>query len=173
MRNLLPVTKSALSKGEVVFAGLVEIDLPVPIFATDYQRALSYDAKSFLTNTGLNNVPDIKQEFALSASTYSLVFDDSSSELLSLVANNDVHGARLNIHIAIISAVDDSIVEVIPSVYRGYLENPVPLDNARIKLEFKNHLGNFEKTAGRRTSSASQQRHYDGDRGFNIVGLQG
>ena len=172
MRNLLSATKTALAKGEVVFAALVELDLPTPIFATDYQRALSYDAKSFLTSTGLKDVPDIKQEFALSASSYSLVFNDDTSELLSMAANSDVHGAQLDIHVVIISTVDDSIIEVIPSVYRGYLENPVPLDNARMKFEFKNHLSSFEKTAGRRTSSASQQRHYKDDRGFDLVGLQ-
>jgi hypothetical protein len=169
MRNLLPATKLALGKGEVVFSALVEIDFPTPIYATDYQRVLSYDSKSFLTSSGLKEVPDIKQEFALSASSYSLVFNDDTNELLSMVANNNVHGARLDVHLVIISADDDSIIQVVPSVYRGYLENPVPLDNSRIKFEFKNHLSKLEKTSGRRTNSASQQRHFEGDRGFDLV----
>jgi len=168
MRNI-PQAALDILAGEcpAVFA-LIQLQTPTPICATNCHRIIEHNGISYRSDTGLQEFPAVNQEFTLNAAGVSLSFADDTQSLISMALNNDVFDSQLDIHIAILSPVDDSVVHVIESVYRGYLSEPQPTDHG-ITFTFKNHLAKFEKTAGRRTNSPSQQRFYPNDIGLDII----
>ncbi len=168
MRNLLPATEAALEAGSAIIYSLVEINTSTPIFATDAHRAVEYSGEVYRTDTGMGKPPKITQEFSLSAGTMALTFSDVNDAYLAMAQAGGVYNAQLDIHFVVLSTVDDSTLEVIPSVARGYLHKPEPL-RKQVKFVFKNHMLKFDKTAGRRTNSASQQRLYPNDMGFENI----
>jgi hypothetical protein len=165
MRNLLPATAAALEAGSAIIYSLVKINTPTPIFATDAHRKINHLGEVYRTDTGMGKLPNITQEFSLSAGTIALTFSDIDDAYLAMSQNDGIYNAQLDIHFAVLSTVDDSTLEVIPSVARGYLHQPDPM-RKRMKFVFKNHMHKFSKTAGRRTNIASQNRFYPDDKGF-------
>lgn len=168
MRNLLPETQAALSAGSAIIYSLVEIRTPTPILATDAHRKIEYAGEIYRTDTGMGKLPRITQEFSLSAGTISLVFSDADDGYLASATHPNFYNSQLDIHFAVLSLDDDSVLQVIPSVARGYLHKPEPL-RKQMKLVFKNHMFKFDKTAGRRTNSESQQRFFADDMAFENV----
>lgn len=168
MRNLLPETLAALEAGSVIVYSLVQINLPVPIFATDAHRSIGYDGEVYRAYVGMDKLPRITQEFSLSAGTIPLSFSDVDDVYLAMAQASDVYGAQLDIHFAVLNTENDSILQVIPSVARGYLHKLEPL-RKKMKFVFKNHMHKFDKTAGRRTNSESQQRFFPNDMAFENV----
>jgi hypothetical protein len=168
MRNLLPATVAALEAGSAIIYSLVEIKTPTPIFATDAHRKITFGGEVYRTDTGMGKLPRITQEFSLSAGTLSLTFADTNDAYLAMSQLAGIYNAQLDIHFAVLSIDDDSVLEVIQSVARGYLHKPEPLKK-QVRFVFKNHMFKFDKTAGRRTNSASQQRYYPDDMGFENI----
>ena len=168
MRNLLPETEAALEAGSAIIYSLVEIRTPTPILATNAHREIQYANETFKVDAGLGKLPTVTQEFSLSAGTMTLPFSDSDNAYLAMSQNPNIYNSQLDIHFVVLSLDDDSVLEVIPSVARGYL-NDIKPGHYKIDFEFKNHMHKFSKTAGRRTNSPSQNRFYPDDKGFDIL----
>lgn len=166
MRNFLPETVVALAADCAVVYSLIEIRTPTPIFATNGHRKIEHAGEVYQVDTGLEKLPMITQEFSLSASSLSVSFSDVDNVLLAAAQNSNLYGAQLDIHIVALNTETDATLEVIPSVYRGYLDEVKPGDR-KITFGFKNHMNKFTKTAGRRTNSPSQNRFYPDDKGFD------
>ena len=165
MRSIPQAALDILSGDVVPLFALINIQTPTPILATNCHRDIEHLGVNYSPDIGVIGIPQIKQEFSLSASSISLTFSDSTQELLSMAANSNIYDAQIDIHIAVLSPIDDSTVHVIESIYRGYLFEIKP-GNHQLTLEFQNHMAKFDKTAGRRTNSVSQNRFYPNDKGF-------
>ncbi len=161
-----PAPVDAAFNGErgSVFA-LVHINTPTPILATNCHRELGYNAEVFRTDTGLLKIPTITQEFSVSASTISLTFSDVDNSYLASAMAGNILNKQLDIHLAVLDPDTDDLLHVIPSIYRGYLDDTKP-GKHQVTFEFKNHMHKLDKTAGRRTNSPSQNRFYPNDKAF-------
>lgn len=168
MRNLPQAAIDALASDVVVLSALVQLDLPTPIYASTAQ-VISWNGNTYRPDTGLISVPDITQDFNLSANSLTLTFADASEQILSSARQNGYADAQLDIHIAIINPADYSVLHVIPSVYRGYCEELQPSDTAKTSFTFKNHMHKFDRKAGRKTNTPSQQRYYEHDNTFDQI----
>lgn len=168
MRDINNAATLSLESDRVSIFALVMIQTPIPILATNCHRELTYSNETYRTDTGLLKLPVINQEFSLSASTLSLNFSDASDNYLAMAMANNLLNAQLDIHLAILDADTDELIQVIPSVARGYLDDIKPGKHT-VTFEFKNHMHKFTKTAGRRTNSPSQNRFYPDDHGFDVL----
>lgn len=168
MRSI-PSSADALLNGDrgSVFA-LIHIQTPTPILATNCHREIGFDSQVFRTDSGLLKVPVITQEFSVSASTISLTFSDVDDAYLAMAMASNILNKQLDIHLAVFDPDTDELDYVIPSIYRGYLNDTRPGIH-QVTFEFKNHMHNFSKTAGRRTNSASQNRFYPNDKGLENI----
>lgn len=59
-------------------------------------------------------------------------------------------------------------------LFKGYISSASFLlntqESATVSIEVQNHLGDFEREAGRYTNESSQGRYYPGDRGLQYAG---
>jgi hypothetical protein len=168
MRSNPPNVESLLAGDRASVFALIHIQTPTPILATNCHRDLEYNGQVFKTDTGLLKVPVITQEFIVSASSVSITFSDSNDAYLAMALANNILNKQLDIHIAIIDPETDELDYVIPSICRGYLDDTKPGIH-QVTFEFKNHMHNFSKIAGRRTNSASQNRFYPSDKGLENI----
>lgn len=166
MRNLPPSAITALQADLVTIAALVQFQLPGGSVNSSTAQQVIYSGTTFRADTGLMDVPDISQDFALSASTINLKYADSDGALEAAALASGYFEARLDIHIAIFNSETLQLLHVIPSVYRGYCDDLQPGKGA-VTFSFKNHATRFDRKKGRRTNDASQHRFYPGDPGFN------
>lgn len=168
MRHITSAASQSLESDKVSIFALVIIQTPTPIIATNCHREIEYNNETYSPNTGLLKLPVISQEFSLSASTVSLSLSDVSDSYLSMAMNSNLLNSQLDIHLAILNADTDELLQVIPSVYRGYLDDTNPGKHA-VTFSFKNHMHKFTKTAGRKTNSPSQNRFFPADKGLDIL----
>jgi hypothetical protein len=168
MRSIPIQTDSLLDGDRATVFALIHIKTPTPILATNCHRDLGFNDQVFKTDTGLLKVPLITQEFSVSASSVSITFSDFNDAYLAMALENNISYKQLDIHIAILNPETDEIDYIIPSIYRGYLDDTKPGIH-QVTFEFKNHMHNFSKVAGRRTNSASQNRFYPSDQGFENI----
>jgi hypothetical protein len=165
MRSIPTQTDCLLNGDRATVFVLIHIKTPTPILATNCHRDLGFNDQVFKTDTGLLKVPFITQEFSVSASSVSITFSDSDDTYLAMALENNILHNQLDIHIAILDPETDELNHIIPSIYRGYLDDTKPGIH-QVTFEFKNHMHKFSKAAGRRTNSASQNRFYPDDKGF-------
>lgn len=168
MRNFPQAVTDALASGHVELRALVQLQLSTPIYACTGQQ-ITYAGNVYTPDSGLEDVPDISQDFVLSSSSMTLTFSDVTDTLLALAVSGGYSGAQLDIHIAVLNPADMSLLHVIPSVYRGYCEDLQPSETGKVAFSFANHMHRFDRTAGRRTNTSSQQRFFPADNGFEQV----
>jgi hypothetical protein len=168
MRELSSAAVSALASGTADIMPLVSINLSTPVYAST-MIDIGYNGVVYLQNTGLKSVPDITQDFVLSASSISIEFADPGNMIFGSAYYGGYHGARVDIHLAIINSDDYSLLHVINSIYRGYIDDVQPGTNGATTLTVKNHAYKFDRVAGRKTNTASQQRWYPADPTFDKI----
>jgi hypothetical protein len=165
MRSLPAQADAALDADRISVFALIHIQTPTPILATNCHRELEFNNEIFKTDTGLIKIPTITQEFSVSASSISLTFSDVDDGYLAMAMASNILNKQLDIHLAVLDPDTDELIDVIPSTYRGYLDDTKP-GIKQVTFEFKNHMHKFDKTSGRRTNSASQNRFYPDDKCF-------
>lgn len=168
MRNLPSSAITALQADLVTIAALVQFQLPGGAVNSSTAQQVVYNGTTYRADTGVADVPDIVQDFNLSASTISLKYADADGLLESAAITGGYFDSQLDIHIAIFNSETLQLLHVIPSVYRGYCDDLQP-GKSEVTFTFKNHAHRFDRKAGRKTNNASQHRYYPDDAGFNQI----
>lgn len=161
---------SALESGSFEMCHLVYLGISTGLYSTDHYNPINdgpttYDASEYLLEVGS---PSESQDLRVNSLT--LVFSNVGTTYLAAFLNNDWVNRQATIKRAVISQgliVGDPLV-----VFDGKISGfQVSEDSGRSELSVSvaSHWADFQKKAGRRTNSNSQQFYFSGDLGFEYA----
>lgn len=151
-------------------------------YLTDFARDLDYD-----NGGGINTYLSVGHFLSFSGVTESIGFEiNGVSIILSAVDKSfiaefltyDYIDQETVIHKGFINASDGSVIGVIRDFFNGRInsvETEEDPESGRHELiaEASSHFVDFERKAGRHTTTAEQELFFSGDKGFDYVGVTG
>lgn len=156
------------------YCHLVQIDFNGgTVRLTDAGYDMTYSGNTFLANGQLLDVDDIKETSDLRVNEIGITLTAVTQSLLAILLQNSQIGREVTISRAYI---DDTTGQPI--------NNPIPLTTSQIsgfavstssqgesslQLKIASEFADWERTTGRRTTEASQQKIYPNDRGMEFA----
>lgn len=166
-RGLSAGAITALGAGNVEFYHLVRMDFSTPLYYTTAPYDITYDGDVYLSHVVLMKVPDIAESLDIKPGAINIGLSGATASvhalLLSESKNVDVYIYR---HII---SVPETVL-----LFKGFTDKFSVKEDLRgstttVDLTVSNHWSNWEASAGRSLSDASQQNRYPGDLGMEYL----
>ena len=125
-----------------------------------------YSANGFLQNMG-----SINESSKLTIGSIDLVLSGVNQAMISDLLNYGHLNKKITIQRAYINATTNALIEAI-SIFSGRVDGMQisdTNDKSEITLTVSNHWSDFNRKAGRKTSSNSQQQYFPDDKGYDYI----
>lgn len=139
---------------------------------TDAGRDIEYSGNTFLANGQILDVDDIKETSDVRVNELGITVTIADLALLAIMLQNNQFGRT----IVIDRAYFDDVGAVIPDPIRlttlrisGISTSTSPQGDSQMQIKVASDYADWERTAGRRTTDASQQDIYPGDKGLEFA----
>lgn len=174
MRDLHPDTLAAL-KTDHYRATLLKLDfIPTPIYLTDCVIDIEYAGNTYLANGKFLGLGNVKQDIDIKVSNVNVTLDAVENSLVSIMLNNSQNSREVSVSTVILNKNYDIVGE--PIAMQSLIVNGTPKisddrkgGKAIITQALSTEFANWSKTNGRRTTTASQQKHFPNDTGFDFA----
>lgn len=171
MINLDPAILAALDNN-TEYCHLVEFDFtPTPLRLTDAPFNVSDVGVTYLGNGLLTALDDVNAKVELTVGTIKIGLSGVDQTVISLLLNN----SQINRPVSIKRAYLNNSGGLLGSpleIWTGYItgKNISEGRSASVSLSCASEWADYQKTIGRRTTAASQHKHFPNDSGLDFVG---
>lgn len=153
---------------------LVQVHFSDGVFyMTDAGRAVEWDGNIYLAYGHTLNFSNIKETAQLLVNTVTAEISAVDQQFVSAYLSKNYLDRTVKIYRAFFDG-DNKLVAQPLSIFTGRMDAPVLEEDpdtgkSVIQVTAANHFVDFERTAGRRTNTTSQQLFYPGDKGFKFA----
>ncbi len=171
-RAMTAAMKTEFAKGSFRQAHLLDLMFSTPIYITDHVIDTAWNSNTYTAGGHLIdfNPPAEASEVRMARTKLHLSGVDQAYTALFLT------NAYIDVRVLFRLALFDSSNAIIADpalLWEGRIEG-WDLDEtdkiSRLSVDIASHWSDFEKVNGRRTNTASQDRHFTGDLGFESAG---
>jgi hypothetical protein len=178
-RNIKPALQTKLADRRVFVCDLIELHLQTPLFFTTTNINLNYNSPTspdsseteYLAQGQFLGYGRINESADLRVGTLELTFTAVDSTMVAVIFNNVYINKRVVIYRAILDAdysfTDNDVFLTFDGFITGYNINEEDR-SATLVLECSSQFADFERTNGRRSNPASQNREFPNDRGMDF-----
>ena len=178
-RSLDSSLETKLANSSLFSADLIELHLSTPLYFTTTNIDIDYDsatAPDTGTNTYLSQgqflfFGNITEASDLRVGQLDLTFTAVDTTTLALLLNNDYMNKRVVIYRAVLDSeynfTANDIYTIFDGRIMGYSINE-GTDTATVIVTVASQFADFQRTNGRKTNPASQQRYFSGDKGLDF-----
>ena len=152
-------------------AFLVKIEFTTPVYLTDANHSIAYGGNTYLGNGVLTGLDAINEKAEVSTDELRIQFSGANQSIITAVLANQQINRFVTIYRAYLSGA--SIIDNPIEVWKGRItSNSISDGNgeATVQLTVGSEWADFEKIIGRRTTTASQQKHFSTDVGLEFAG---
>ena len=125
----------------------------------------------FTANSFLQGMGAITESSKLTIGSIDLVLSGVNQTIISDLLNNGHLNKKVTIQRAYINSSTNALIEAI-SIFSGRVDGMQINDSdekSEISLTVSNHWSDFNRKAGRKTTSNSQQQYFPADKGFDFI----
>ena len=161
---------SELAKGAFVMAHLVKFELNVDYLFTDAMQDITDNTQTYLANGFLLGIDTISEKASVTSGSLSIQISGQNQAIISDVLNYGHLHRKVTIRRAFLDVNNDVISSI--GLFTGRVEDlsiEDSQDDSVLDFGIANHWADFERVAGRQTSTASQERFFAGDKGFEFA----
>jgi len=169
----LPAGIQAAILTDHIFAHLIKLDLtPTPIFLTEANHSISFGGDTYLGNGILSVIEAVNLRSEVSTGELRIEFSGADQTIIQSVLANQQINRIVTINKAFLngSTIIDTPIEIWSGLITGHSIADERGGEATIQLTVASEWADFEKTIGRRTTLASQQKFFPNDKGFEFAG---
>lgn len=170
-RNINSLTKAELAKDSYRLATLIEFSFDTPIKITDYGSTIvDGTLGTFISGSHLLGISDVSETATLKGNTITVTLSGVDQAYIQIMLD----GGNINKRFKMWKAtMNDSgaIIGAAFMVYEGMIVSYAITDgeeDSEITIEVASHWTDFERVAGRKTNSNSQNTYYLNDRGMDF-----
>jgi len=170
-RSINSTTKSELLKDSYRLATLMEFDFSTPIKITDYgQTIVDATYGTFVSSGHILEITDISETASLKGNKITVNLSGVDQSYIQIMLS----GTNINKKFRMLKATLDENGSVIGApfvVYEGLIVGYAISDSddsSEIGIEVASHWTDFERVAGRKTNSNSQNTYFPNDRGMDF-----
>lgn len=171
MTTVTAEVQAALESQDHEYCHLIEMSLNgATVRLTESGVDIDYLGNTFLGNGSLLDIDDIKSTADLRVNEVGITFSISDQALLSLLLSNNQIGREIVIFRAYTNnsvVIPDPIVLVFGQV-SGFVTD-TSLSDSVAQIKMSGPFADWGQEAGRRTTEASQQKEFIGDRGMEFA----
>ena len=169
-RGIDAATITALASGSFQMATLIQMDFSSTIRITDWDRDVTALSTQWASSEDLLSIDAVEETGELRVNEIDLQFSGVSQSYISIMLNTDYVNTPVRIWKAIMqnSAVVGQPIEM----FQGYIttmELAETETDSVVTMSVASHWKDFEKTSGRRTNPANQQRFFPNDKGLDFT----
>jgi hypothetical protein len=161
---------SALESDSFEMCHLVYLGISTGLYSTDYFSEISYGAYTYDASEYLLEVGSPTESQDLRVNSLTLVFSNVGQTYLSAFLNNDWLNRNATIQKAVIQ--NGTVVGTPIMAFSGKISGFQVSETgstSELSVSISSHWADFQKKAGRRTNSNSQQFYFSGDLGFEYA----
>lgn len=170
-RSINASTKSELAKDGFRLATLYVIELAQVVRITDYGvQIVDGTLGTFVPSSHLIEGISVKETASIKSNKITFTMSGVDQAYISAMMSQNNINNTFDVYRATIDA-NGSIIGAPFMVYSGIIVGYAISDSdtsSEIALDIASHWTDFEKTSGRKTNSASQNRYFPDDRGMEF-----
>ena len=178
-RNLDSSVQDALTQSKILSADLIEIHFDTPVYYTNANLDISYDS-STAPHTGANiylaqgqflEFGNVKESGSITVNTLDISFTAVDLTTIGLVMNNNYIDKRVVLYRVIFDTTGEFNSNKVFQFFDGRItawKISEAQETATLTIQCASQFADFEKTAGRTTSIASQQLFFSNDKGMEF-----
>lgn len=171
-RGLSASMLTEIQKPTVRMAHLLKIQTSTPILLTNHYRNLAFNSENYLANGDLLNVPIIRENLNIKSNIVSFVLTSANQSYLSQFLTENPTNSKVTLWIAFIDSTSTIVADPI-EIFAGYVDDweckeDSTSQRSSISVNAASIWVDFEKVAGRKTNSSSQNIYFPTDSGFEF-----
>ena len=178
-RNLDSSVQDALTQSKILSADLIEIHFDTPVYYTNANLDISYDsitapdsgANSYLAQGQFLEFGNVKESGSITVNTLDISFTAVDLTTIGLVMNNNYIDKRVVLYRVIFDSSGEFNGNKVFQIFDGRItawKISEAQETATLTIQCASQFADFEKTAGRTTSIASQQIFFNNDKGMEF-----
>jgi hypothetical protein len=169
-RGLDAATLTEIAKSQITTAHLIDIVFDTPAYITDHSRNVTYNSNLYISGGDLIDFGPVSETSDLRVSAVQMQLTGVSNTYRQLLLSGDHIDRQIIIRRAIFNTNDaliDNPVVIRDGRIQGFdiLET---LTSSIVTIDIASHMADFQKTAGRRTNSHSQNIFFPNDTGMEF-----
>lgn len=160
----------ALESDSFDMAHLVYLGIGSGLYSTDYGHEITYSNNTYDASEYLLEVGQPSESQDLRVNSLSLTYSNVGTSYVGAFLNNDWINRQATIARAVL--LNGSIVGTPITIFDGKISSFTINENkteSDLSVQISSHWADFQKKAGRRTNSNSQQFFFSGDLGFEYA----
>jgi len=178
-RNLDSTIQDALAQTRILSADLIEIHFDAAVYFTNANIDIRYDSPT-APDTGTNvylaqgqflEFGNVKESGSITVNTLDISFTAVDLTTVGLVLNNNYIDKRVVLYRCIFDTTGKFNTTKVFQFFDGRItawKIAEAQETATITIQCASQFADFEKTAGRTTSVASQQLFFNNDKGMEF-----
>lgn len=169
-RTVSSAMLTALESDSFEMAHLVYLGVGSGLYSTDYNHQITYSNNTYEASEYLLDVGQPSESQDLRVNSLQLTYSSVGSSYLGAFLNNDWINRQATIARAVLS--NGSIVGTPITIFDGKISSFAISENkteSDLTVTIASHWADFQKQAGRKTNSNSQQFFFSGDLGFQYA----
>lgn len=172
-RGLSAAMLTEIAKPNVRMAHLLKIELSTPALLTNHYRDLTFNSETYLANGALTKIPTVKDSLQIKSNIIPFELTSANQAYMSMFLTENPTNAKLTLWAAFVDETSTILADPIEA-FAGYVDDwesseNIETNDSSIVLNAASIWGDFEKMAGRKTNSPSQQIYYPDDSGFEFA----
>lgn len=169
-RSIDSQTIAALANDSFEMATLIQFDFDSVVRITDWNRDVTALSSQWVSSAELVGVDTIRETGEIRINEVDIEFSGVSQYWISIMLNTDYINTKTRIWKAIM--VDGVVVGQPIEMFQGFItsmEFAEQDEESTVVLSVASHWKDFDKTSGRKTNPASQQRFFPNDEGMEFT----
>ena len=178
-RSLDSTIQDALTQKKILTADLIEIHFDTAVYFTNANIDIRFDSAT-APDTGTNTYTaqgqflefgNVKESGNITVNTLDISFTAVDLTTVGLVLNNNYIDKRIVLYRAIFDSTGEFNSSKVFQFFDGRItawKIAEAQETATLTIQYASQFADFEKTAGRTTSVASQQIFFSGDKGMEF-----
>ena len=171
-RTLTAAVKTEIAKGQVSTRLIVDLMLSTPVYLTNHDRNITWNSNTYQAGGGYLRLADAPRESGeVRVNTVIMELEGVSATWRSLLLAGGHMDNQVIVRRVFLDSADALIanpVIILDGRMAGYNYKEGGASSL-VTVAVASHWADFEKTAGRRTNTHSQQLHFSDDTGFRFA----
>jgi hypothetical protein len=169
-RGIDPATIAALATNDFEFATLIQMDFSSVVRITDWDHDITALSTTWTSSGELMSIDNVEESAEIRVNEFDLTFSGVSQSYISIMLNAEYINTSVKIWKAVLQ--DGAVVGQPIEIFLGYITSMSFSESdtdSTVKMSLASHWKDFEKTSGRKTNPASQQRFFPNDKGMEFT----
>ena len=170
-RGLTTAIKAVLSSNKINPVTLIYLGIGSGTRYTDHYKDISYDGNTYTASSLFLGSSEVTEESNVAVDSITIAFTGADQTIISLLLNNQYMDKDVEVYKGFLNSSQALIADPF-LMFKGRIESfslQEVEQSSQVSISIASNWADFEKIAGRKTNTSSQELFFDGDLGFDFA----